>query len=99
MTLTCHRELSCTACFFFLFPACIHGAIRLSGGSSSTEGRVEVCTNDKWNALCYGRFWDDNAASVTCTQLGLSSRGIKLQGERERETPDTSNAMESCTGV
>ena len=61
-------------------PACIHGAVRLmSGGPSSTEGRVEVCIDDKWSALCYSKSWDDNAASVTCRQLGLSWKGSMIQ--------------------
>jgi hypothetical protein len=49
------------------------------------EGRVEVCMNENWKALCFSESWDDNAASVICRQLGVSSRGIYCIYLRERE--------------
>ena len=57
----------------FLVP-CQDGYIRLRGGQNSTEGRVEICFNNQWGTVC-DDFWDDNDATVVCTQLGLPSEG------------------------
>ena len=38
------------------------------------RGRVEVCVGGRFGSVC-GSDWDDNDASVTCTQLGFSSNG------------------------
>ncbi|XP_041031977.1 neurotrypsin isoform X4 [Carcharodon carcharias] len=50
---------------------CNHGAIRLSGGASQHEGRVELLYNGQWGTVC-DKNWDDRDASVVCRQLGLS---------------------------
>ena len=49
---------------------CAEGEIRLAGGASSTEGRVEICLNDAWGTVC-GRNWSTTEADVACRQLGL----------------------------
>ena len=53
---------------------CQDGQIRLSGGQSPTEGRVEICFNNQWGTVC-DDFWDARDATVVCTQLGLPSEG------------------------
>ena len=50
---------------------CEEGQLRLIGGSSELEGRVEVCVNEIWSTVC-DNGWDDVDASVTCGQLGYS---------------------------
>ena len=54
---------------------CQDGQIRLRGGRSSTEGRVEICFNNQWGTVC-DDFWDARDATVVCTQLGLPSGGM-----------------------
>ncbi|XP_019854372.1 PREDICTED: scavenger receptor cysteine-rich domain superfamily protein-like [Amphimedon queenslandica] len=48
---------------------CTSGAVRLQGGSSSGEGRVEYCYNGYWSPFCK---MDPKAAMVACRQLGFT---------------------------
>ena len=61
--------------FLKVFPLnavlCDPGSVRLVGGSSITEGRVEVCINEMWGTVCDNN-WDDNDAAVVCRQAGFS---------------------------
>lgn len=53
---------------------CVENTLRLRGGSSPLEGRVEICTGNVWGTVC-DDFWDNTDAGVVCTQLGFSRAG------------------------
>ena len=47
------------------------GMIRLSGGSHSNEGRVEVYCNGRWGTICSASL-DSTDYSSICKQLGYN---------------------------
>ena len=48
----------------------MNGQVRLAGGKSEHEGRVEICSNGVWGTV-YGGGWDVREAIVVCRQLGF----------------------------
>ena len=47
--------------------------VRLSNGTSPSNGRVEIYANHMWGTICdYG--WDIRDARVVCRQLGYPSK-------------------------
>ena len=56
---------------------CTYGDVRLIGGSTVYEGRVEVCINNNWNTVC-DNGWGSADARVVCGQLGYSYSGCEF---------------------
>ena len=57
------------------FAGCSTGDLRLAGsGTSSMQGRVELCNNNQWGTVCDDS-WGTPDATVVCVQLGYSRTG------------------------
>ena len=48
---------------------CTEGGVRLAGGETVMEGRVEVCHNQIWWAVSGSSNWDFRDATVVCRHL------------------------------
>ena len=49
---------------------CERGEVRLVGGATQAEGRVEICANGYWSVPCdYGSLWEE--ARLICKRLNL----------------------------
>ena len=55
--------------------ACTNGTVRLVGGASSNEGKLEYCYNGAWSPVCY--IFQAKEAMVACKQLGFSNSASK----------------------
>ena len=51
------------------YSACQHGTVRLVGGVTEREGRVEICIGGVWGTVCDRGFGSYNGR-VICRQLG-----------------------------
>ena len=49
--------------------------LRLVGGSSDHEGRLEMCRDGQWGTICDDD-WDNINSNVACRQLGFGDSGM-----------------------
>ena len=61
--------------FLYLSQVCCDGNVRVMGGRSELEGRVEVCRNNSYNTVC-DDFFGEEEAKVVCRQLGYAGDGV-----------------------
>ena len=55
----------------------VEGEIRLEGGTTSREGRVEMCSGGVWGTIC-DNGWSNTDARVVCRQLGYPTLGVSV---------------------
>ena len=70
----CHLNNTLLCSYHFIYHNVYLLLVKLVDGSSYNEGRVEVYYNGRWGTVCNDG-WNDNYASLVCTQLGLGSSG------------------------
>ena len=63
--------------FFCNLAICVEGEIRLVGGSTIREGRVEVCMDGRWGTVC-GEGWGDIQAGLICSTMGFPAQSKNI---------------------
>ena len=63
-----------------IYSNCSDGDLRLSGGETEYQGRVEICINNLWGSICYsssryGNYWNVDDGRVVCRALGHQELG------------------------
>uniref|UniRef100_A0A3B4F5M6 Neurotrypsin n=1 Tax=Pundamilia nyererei TaxID=303518 RepID=A0A3B4F5M6_9CICH len=91
----CSHSEDVGRCFSFLF-FWLGPLVRLVGGSSRKEGRVEVYLHGDWGSICDSG-WNDLNAAVVCRQLGHSGRAVAAGGFGQGKGPVHLDQVR-CTG-
>ncbi|XP_019854525.1 PREDICTED: deleted in malignant brain tumors 1 protein-like [Amphimedon queenslandica] len=76
---------------------CTDGDVRLVGGSTEYEGRVEVCINRAWGTICrYG--WSTGDSNVVCRLLGHMGLGSSSYSQFEPGSGPIFMSYVGCSG-
>lgn len=79
-----------TSCSTFHWPpAGPYVQVRLAGGRSSYEGRLEVQVGSRWGTVC-STGWSTREAMVVCRQLG---RGYAMHAINVSRSPETEKSQ------
>ena len=54
--------------------SCDEGDLRLAGGDSESEGRLDICYRQRWGTI-NGDGWSSSDTQVACRQLGFENAG------------------------
>ena len=73
------------------------GSIRLAGGSTHHEGRLEVFTLGHWATVC-SRYFSLGQANVACRQLGFGTALSVYKAEFGQGSNFISLNIHGCTG-
>ena len=73
---------------------CVDGDVRLEGGETEYEGRVEVCINKVWGTVCgyshrswkwyYYQNWEVADSNVVCKQMGHMEIGKEINNNVQK---------------
>ena len=69
--------VKCKILTLFIIPSSVV-PVRLSGGTSVREGRVEMFFNNQWGTVCDDLWSVGSSSAVVCKQLGLGSTGDEI---------------------
>ena len=64
-------------CLGFNNSCSVEYKVRLVGGNSNKEGRLEVCFKGQWMSICSNRYVNPKFASTVCNQLGYVANSCK----------------------
>ena len=53
---------------------CMNYEVRLVGGSTNRDGRLEVCVDGRWGTVCNNSH--SGVAGAVCSYLGFPAEGI-----------------------
>ena len=67
--------------YCFHIASCKDGDLKLVGGISENEGRLEVCFDQRWGTI-NGDGWTHVDTQVACRQLGYSTSGMQKQCQK-----------------
>ncbi|XP_072166895.1 CD5 antigen-like [Diadema setosum] len=77
----------------------VEGELRLAGGPTPREGRVEIYHGGEWGTVCDDLSWLRNDAVVACRQLGFDGVTLALAGSAEGLDERTNHLSDiACTG-
>ena len=85
------------SCVTFSIVPCTSGEVRLQGGRTPNEGRVEFCQSGTWGTVC-DDFWGVADARVVCRQLNYSTAS-KCLGPKQGETNTKGHLENKTTSV
>lgn len=60
------------------YPNCNLGDLRLVGGTTNREGRIEICIDGQWGTICDDG-WSSFDARVACRQMGFAALSNKIE--------------------
>ena len=76
MHLTCYNKLLLV--HSTPYAHCTDGELKLVGGSTSSEGTVQVCFNHAWGTISGYLYFQKEAVQTICNALGYTKTGINV---------------------